>query len=347
MVEVLLDKSPAWLAANGPEAALVLRTRGSLARNLSDFPFPSHCSEDEKRSVEERLLAALESANLLSMGQYCSLQGLDAREIGLLHERQLITDTLIRGTGPRGVFVSHDQSLTILVNDEDHVRIQVTAPGLQTQEVWSRLSGIDDLLDVSLDYAFDERLGYLSSDLARVGTGLRIDVMLHLPALGMANGILPAEQYVREQQHTLFGAFGSLTDGHGDLYVIQNLRTLGRSEEEIAFHVKHLAMELIAREKDARNAVLNENAVAVEDRVGRALGIARNARLLDHGEALDLLSSLRFGLEAGVAERFTYPQLNQLFMAGQRAHIEMKEAQDLDELALSQKRADLFRGRFA
>jgi protein arginine kinase len=347
MVEVLIDKLPAWLSGTGPEAALAPRTRGSLSRSLADFAFPSHCSDDEKRASEERVLSALESANLLSMGQYCSLLNLDARETQLLYERGLITPSLMHGTGARGVFISHDQSLSILVNDEDdHLRIEVTASGLQPKEVWSRLNGIDDLLAGPLDFAFDERMGYLSGDLARVGSGLRLEVLLHLPALGMSNGLLAAEQFARDQQHSLEGAFGSLTEGRGDLYLLQNRRTLGRSEEEIAFHVKHVAMDILGREIEARQGVLIDNTLAVEDRVGRALGTARGARLLEFPEALNLLSSLRLGLEAGLVNGYTYAQLNELLLLTQRAHLELRDDAESDEIALSARRAELLHARF-
>ncbi|MDX9974894.1 MAG: hypothetical protein RBU21_18040 [FCB group bacterium] len=343
----MIDKLPAWFSATGPDAGLVLRTRGSLSRNLADFAFPSHCSDDEKRASEDRVLAALDSANLLGMGQYCSLLTLDAHDTQLLFERHLISRSLMNGTGARGVYISHDQSLSILVNDEDdHLRVEVTAPGLQTQEVWSRLNGIDDMLAEPLDFAFDERVGYLSGDLSRVGTGLRMDVLLHLPALGMANEMLATEQYTRDQQHSLEGAFGSLTEGRGDLYRLKNRRTLGRSEEEIVFHVKHVVMDILGREKDARSQVLLDNPVAVEDRVGRALGTVRGARLLEFSEALNLLSSLRLGLEIGMVDGFAYPELNQLLVQSQRAHLELREDQESDEVALSAKRADLLRARF-
>lgn len=346
MVEVLLDKPGTWLSGSGPEADLALRTRGMLIRNLADLPFASDCSLEEKRTIEERVLGVLESAGLLASGQYLSLANLDEREGLLLLERRLISESLLNNTGPRGVYVSNDQSLSIMVNEEDHLRVQVHASGLQPQEVFNRLNLLDNRLDIFLDYAFDERLGYLTDDLTAIGTGLQIDVVLHLPALYLRNRVMAVEQQVRDQHHSLEAVQGALPEARGDLYVLQNQRTLGRSEEEIAFHVKHLAAQIIEEERSARQTILAENPRALEDRVGRALGIARGARLLDYDEAVTLLSALRLGRALDLANGFSLADLNGLLIESQRAHIETKKGQDLDDLALSMERADLFRARF-
>lgn len=347
MPEVLLDKSPAWVSGTGPESLLAIRTRGILARNLGDIPFVALCSDDEKRAVEERVLSVLESLNLLSSGQYCSLVSLDPRQARILIERQLASESLVRGTGPRGVYVSNDQTLSISVNDGDHLRIQVISPGLQPQEALNKLNNVDNILGVHLDYAFDGRLGYLTSELARLGTGLKLDVLLHLPGLTMLNRLLSIEQFVRDQHHIFEGFQGPLMEARGDLFVLQNRRTLGRSEEETAFHVKHLATDLLTQEKAARQTLMAENLRTLEDRVGRALGIARGAKLLEYDEALSLLSSLRLGLALDLVNGFTVQQLNQMAVAAQRAHIEAKKSHDCDDLTLSVERSDMFRARFA
>lgn len=347
MVQVLLEKPALWLSGNGPEPAHAVRVRGVLSRNLADFPFPAQCSEDEKQRIEERILGVLANLNVTSSGQYCATSSLNQLERRLLLEREYVTESQVRASGARGVYISHDQTLSIMINDHDHLRIQVMGPAMSFDEVWAKLTSLDDLLAVSVDYAFDERLGYLTSDLATLGTGLRLDVMLHFPALVMSSRMLMLEQHVRDQQHALEAYQGTLTDSAGDLFLLRNRRTLGRSEEEIVFHLKHLAHDLVEQEKRAREAALTGNHRVLEDRVGRALGIARGARLLEYGEGLNLLSSLRLGLALEMADGYTYHQLNQLIIGSQRAHIEMKKGQVCDDVTLSMERADMFRARFA
>src|SRR5690606_5752166 len=163
----------------------------------------------------------------------------------------------------------------------------------------------------------------------------------------MQGKILSVEQHVRDQHHSLEGAFGDLKDARGDLYLLQNRRTLGRSEDEVVYHMKHAAADLVAQEKAARDSLMAENPRALEDRVGRALGVARGARLLEYGEALALLSSLRLGLALDLASGYSLQQINQLLVASQRAHIEIKQGRECDDYTLSIERADLFRARFA
>lgn len=347
MVQVLLDKPALWLSGNGPENAFAVRIRGALSRNLADFPFPSQCSDDEKKHIEDRIVGVLDNLNLLGSGQYISMYSLSLTERRLLLEREFISETHMRASGQRGVYISNDQTLSIMVNDEDHLRIQVMTPALSIEDAWARLSSLDDLLAVAVDYAFDDRLGYLTSDIGKLGTGLRLDVLLHLPAMAMGSRMMPLEQHVRDQQHVLEAFQGSLTESAGDLFVLRNQRTLGRSEEEIVFHVKHLATDLVEQERRVREAAVGENHRVLEDRVGRALGIARGARLLEYGEALDLLSSLRLGLALGMADGYTYQHLNQLLIGAQRAHIEVRKGQACDDVTLSIERADMFRARFS
>lgn len=345
MAKTLLDKPAGWLSGAGPDADVVVNCRGSLSRNLADLPFPARCSEEELDRVEERALSAFESANLFSTGRYCSLLELDQREASLLLERHLITPELVERMGPRGAYVSDDQCMSIMVNETDHVQSQALASGMQLDEIWARLNAVDDTLSGVLDYAFNERLGYLTGALDHVGTGLKLTAVLHLPGLTMANKILGLEQRVREQRHVLQGLFGNISEARGDLYQVSNQSTLGRSEEEVVYHLRHMAMDIVVEEKTAREAIKEEGLRGLEDRVWRARGIAQEVRLLDFDEAMGLLSSLRLGIATGMLQGYSLQQLNELLIASQRAHIEMKQGESCDELTLSKQRADLFRAR--
>ncbi|MBI5095576.1 MAG: hypothetical protein HZB26_24475 [Candidatus Hydrogenedentes bacterium] len=347
MVETLLDKSALWLTGDGPDAEIVVNTYGVLARNLADFPFPARCSEDERRTIEERVLGALDSAPTLSGGQYLSMQRLERKEARFLSERCLAAPDLAASRGARGVYVAEDQCACVMINGGDHIVIQVMASGMQPSEVWLRLNAIDDALAAILDYAFDKRLGYLTSSISQVGTGLMAAVIGHFPGLAMNNAAGGIESRMNRERHTFDGLFKANGTTLGDLYVLSNQATLGRSEDETIFHLKHLAHKLVTDERAARETTLQQLPRGIQDRVGRALGIARGARLLEFGEALTLLSSIRLGVATGNAEGCSIQSVNELLLASQNGHLEMKAGHACDDLTLSMERADLFRARFS
>lgn len=378
----ILEPIPAWATASSSEGDCVLLTQLSLVRNLSDFPFPDRCTAEERASVLERVLAAFESINLLSVGEFFPIRGLNDVSARLLAERRLLTIELLHAKSSAGLYVSNDQSLSISVNSTGHLCLRALAPGLQLQEAWQRLSALDDALGSVLDFAWDERLGFLTGDIARVGTGLKAGLLMHLPATSWGNqagdakqaaatrrlileGIRPgpipegrstrrtslggvnAEQ-VRDQ--ALFTNFDGAVTGSsgaaaGDLYFLVNRGTLGEAEEEILFHVRHTALELMAGEREARENLRAASLVALEDRVGRAHGVARGARLLGFTEALALLSTLRVGSATDLLLTPMH-ELTELLLRSQAGHLQAAKGQALDAVNLTIERADLFRGRF-
>jgi protein arginine kinase len=285
---------------------------------------------------------------MFEVGQYFSLIELAPCEARFLAERRLISPSLLNGKGPRGVYVSDDQMLSIMVNEDDHLRLTAIAPGLQLQEAWSKLDALDDALGRGLDFAYGDILGYLTSDLSRLGTGLCATVVLHLAGLADAKKVLTLEQEVRDAHgHTLDGELGSVQDGLGAFYALSNRVTLGRTEEETIYDLRSLAMNIVEQEKAAREHMLNHGARGIEDRVGRALGIARGARLLEFEGGVELLSSLRLGVATGLLTDYELGKINELLVTSQPAHIELAKGKTCDELALSMERADMFRARFS
>ncbi len=346
MLKTLLDKPAQWLAGNGPDAEIVLGCRGTLARNLADVPFPVRSSDEEKRSVEERVLAIIEATPSLPNGEYCSVSSMSVRDSRLLIERSLITHHLVENHGARGVYISEDQASSIMINERDHLRFVASLSGLQLDQIWPRLSKMDDHFASGLDYAFNERYGYLTSSLDEVGTGLRLAVLLHLPGLTAAGRILPLEKTVREKHHALEGLFAPISAASGDFYALSNRATLGRSEEEIVFHLRALAADLIAQERAARDRMLAENENGVLDRLGRALGVARGARLLDFNEGLDILSSIRLGVATQRLEGYPIRVINEVLIGSQPAHVARRVGDSPDQVARSVARAEMFRKRF-
>lgn len=347
MLETLIDNPAQWFSATGPEADVVVSCHGALQRNLSEFPFPNAATHDDKRAIQERLANLFERRGLLGAGNYWPLESLDAMEVRLLRERNLIGEEMTEAEGPRGVFVSDDQSLSVVVNGANHVAIQVAESGLQPREVWLRLNEVDSALQAYLDFAFDQRLGYLTSNLDSLGTGLSLSALLHLPGLRLSNLIGAVIDDVGESWHQLSPVSGELANVRGDLYTVENRSTLGISEEELVYNLRHTVNGVVERERRARADIRHDGECVLKDRIGRALGIAREACLLEDDEAVDLLSSLRLGVSTGLLGGYTLEQLNELLITSQSAHLELREGHRQGDLALSMERADLFRARFS
>jgi len=381
---------PLWVGADAPDAAPVVVSQCTLSRNLDDFPFPGRCDDDEKRQIEERIVQVLDSTGLLANGQYYALHELDAVSTRFLAERRLITYELMGVSGAHGVYVSDDQTLSIMVNGLDHLCMRVQMAGNQLSEAWQKLSAVDDQLAGALDFAFDEKLGYLAALLDNAGTGLRAALLLHLPALQGTSGLATAFAGL-DRQHVLLhgvraggaeaalamqgsgetaltapvgqgleaaidqalysdlnGALsGPLDRTVGDLSLLVNRGTLGASEEELVFHLRHTADDLLEAERRARETWIERDTVGIEDRAGRALGTARGARLLGFAESLAVLSSLRLGVVANTAPAIPLDTLNQLLLPAQGAHLEIECGAACDGLNLCIERAKLFRARLA
>lgn len=374
--QTLLDKSPAWTAGGGPDAVTVPLTQATLARNIADYPFPARCGADERQAVIDRLAAPLEQ---VATGRLYPFSEFQARELRFLIERRIITRGHASAPGPKAVFISDDQTLSVMLNGLDHVAIRVQLPGLQILEAARRAAAVEAALAETLDFAFSPRLGFLSAVLGQVGTGLKVGVCLHLPALmqlaeigqaveraaahhaclrGMKTGASPGGDTTRGAargerrasqsfQCDLDGVgTGSPLEAVGDLFVLTNDCTLGISEEESVFSVKYAAAALVELESAARRRLLDTSPLGVEDRVGRARGIAGGARLLAFSEAVAVLSALRLGVAADVLRDVELESLNELLNGAQGAHLELAIGGHTDVLALNQARADLFRSCF-
>lgn len=385
-VETLRDKAPDWTRQTEHDSDVVVLSQCSLSRNLADFPFPARCHVDELRMIEDRVVSVFDQLNLLAGGTYHSLAELSVMEQRFLWERRLISEDLVLAQGPRGVYVGGDQGLAVMVNGLDHLHIRAIAGGQSLQELWNRVNLVDDTLGGVLDYAFSDRLGYLTSLLENLGTALKVRTLMHLPGLAGTDALAPfVEQATRQRlllcklraghlpvtapslpnprrvqpakrggkvgmnQSLHIGAEGALygqrPDSLGDLYLLTSQGTLGESEEEILFSVRHMAAEMIQAERAARVALYGDSRRTLRDRAGRALGIAGGAYYLDFEEAVGLLSTIRMGISGGVVEGRTLAETNRLLLQSQRGHLEVSQGNPCDAMALNAARADLFRSR--
>jgi len=374
MVEAWTQNRSPWFTGTGPDAAIVVWSQCSLMRNVAGFFFPAACSDDEVRGVEERFVSAFDSLNAPDAGLYYPLKQLDRIETLFLAERRLIPFDLAHGTGRGGVYVAGDLSYGMAINGSDHLCMTSLAAGLELDGPWNQLNALDNKLADCIDYAFDKRLGYLTSSLSHVGTGLKVSVLMHLPGLAASNAMAGLVQVARQRRHAIHGLkptavslptsdqdmhvsesffsdlsgalYGDINEAQGDLFLLTNLSALGASEEEVLFHIRHTAADIVERERRARQSLLNKESIQIQDRVARALGVAGNARLLGFTEGVSVLSSIRLGLDTGLAPGCRLDELNELLLTLQSAHIKARIGRDCDEWTLSMERAGLFRSHF-
>ncbi|MCX7017144.1 MAG: ATP--guanido phosphotransferase, partial [Candidatus Sumerlaeota bacterium] len=276
-----------------------------------------------------------------------AIDDLAPNERHYLVESHLISAEMEKGGAGRLVFFSPDIRMSLLVNEEDHLRLQCFRAGFRLHEVLDALNELDGELDASLDFAFHEQFGYLTACPTNVGTGLRVSVMLHLPALVMTNTVEEIIQYVPQSGFTVRGFYGENSEFLGDFFQISNEVTLGKTEDRICMELEKLVLQVIEKEQGARASLFDEKRIKIEDTVWRAYGTLTNSRMLSSRDALQLLSRLRLGIEQGFFAKLTHAQLNRLMIEVQPAHLQIAGRAALDEEARDVARAALLRQKLS
>ena len=348
----LTQQAGEWLRGSGPMSEVVISSRIRLARNVSGFPFLAKSSRGQRQAVERRVRDTILSPALAApVGHtgpvlYVDLESAPEIDRTLLVERHLISKPHAAAEGARGVAVGGDETVSIMVNEEDHLRIQVLRSGLQLEETWQQINAIDDALEANLDFAFHPRFGYLTACPTNVGTGIRVSVMLHLPALKLTGEIEKVFRAAKDLRLAVRGLYGEGTEATGDFYQISNQTTLGKGEDEIIEDFKKTVIpKIIDYEHQARRTLVNDRTVALDDKVQRALGILRSARLIASEETLFLLSHLRMGVNLGRVKGIDVRTLNELFLMTQPAHLQRLHGKKLEGDARRAVRAEYIRHR--
>lgn len=345
-VDDLTGKVGEWLRGVGPMSDIVISSRIRLARNLANYPFLSRASEDERREIFRTLTEAFAAANLDRNTYLLDMEELDEIDRQVLVERHLISKQHADGEGCRGVAVSASETRALMINEEDHLRMQVLRSGLQLEPLWDEISDIDNQIEAHTDFAFDRKLGYLTACPTNVGTGLRVSVMLHLPALKMTGEIEKVLRAAKDLRLAVRGLYGEGTDAIGDFYQISNQVTLGRSEHEIIEKFsENIIPRIVEYERAARNALADERAVQLDDKVWRAYGILENARTMASDETLFFLSHVRMGVSMGRLQGLDVGTINELFLRVQPAHLQKMHGHALSGEERSVARANFLRSR--
>jgi protein arginine kinase len=339
----LTRASGEWLRGTGPESDIVMCSRIRLARNLADFPFINRASRGEKTEIENHFKAAITSAGLdLNYVDVLNLNNLDRQ---FLVERQLISRELASSEGPRGVAIGTNENISIMVNEEDHLRIQMMLSGLALSENWERINRVDDQIEETLTYAFSPQLGYLTACPTNVGTGIRVGVMLHLPALVQTKQIDKVFRALHKINLAVRGLYGEGTQAFGDFYQISNQQTLGKSETDLIRNLSDVVPQIITYERQARQELLSQRRQHLHDQVSRAYGVLKTAHTITSEETMHLLSSVRLGINLGLIDDLDIPTVNELFIHTQPAHLQKLQGRTLEVDERNIARAAYLRSR--
>ncbi|MFM7540545.1 MAG: protein arginine kinase [Planctomycetota bacterium] len=346
-IDEIASGSGEWLRGTGPDCDIVISTRLRLARNLATFPFTSRATLSQKQEIESLLKERLTNLPGGPELEYLSLSSLETLDKQLLLERQLISRELVSAEGARGVAISKDESVSVMINEEDHLRIQVMRSGLDLDQAWAITNQVDDRIEQRVAYAFHEEFGYLTACPTNVGTGMRASVMLHLPALEFTrqgDQVFRALQKINLEVRGLYGE-GSRASGH--FYQISNQVTLGKSEETILREIQAVIPAVIRYEKEAREAWKQDQSVGLEGRVKRALETLHGATMMTSEETMELLSLVRLGFALGQLRGLSVPLLNELFIQTQPAHLQKLAGETLDSERRNMSRAEHLRRKLS
>lgn len=315
------EQAPREQPESTPDSDIVLSTRARLARNLSGQPFINRASDMQCAHVIRSTQHVLLNASIAEKIIWIDLDEINSHDRELLVERHLISRNLADSSLHRGVAISGDEQLSIMINEEDHIRIQVLRRGSQLEEAFEQLRTVDSAIEQHLDYAFHEQWGYLSVCPTNIGTGIRLSAMVHLPGLRITNELGKVRRAAKELHLAVRGYYGEGSESTGNIFQVSNQVTLGVTEEELVRNFNtQIIPSLIDYERSARRVLLDQSSTLLDDRVHRALNILRSARLLKPDEAMKLISRVRLGV---CLERIDLPLhvLDDLFIQVQPAHL--------------------------
>lgn len=336
---------PRWSRGRGPDGDVVFSTRLRLARNVSIAPFPAQASEEDLARVVQVVAAPFEASADFADFRRLAVETLDPVTRGALVERHIISVRLVEHPRYREAFVSPTGTLSVMVNEEDHVRMQCFLPGRDVKEGWAILDNLDDWLSDSIPWSFSPRFGYLSMHLANLGTGLRASAMLHLPGLRLMERRTDVLRAIARLGVAVRGLYGEGTDSAGDVLQVSNRFALGPSEEEIVSRVDSAVRHLVKAERQARDELYEGARDRLADAAWRAYGVLRYARCISTVECLDLLSELKLGLDLNLVNATDKTLVNELFLAVRPASLQAAMGRTLDAARRDRFRADLVRGR--
>ena len=343
MLVALNEHLGRWLDGSGPASDVVLSTRVRLARNLKEVPFTHRAREEQLSMVYSSIVSAVRKTPALVSSTALQMRDLTPIDRQFLVERHLISHDLADNGRLRGLLLVPDESISAMVNEEDHLRLQALASGFQLRSAWEAVNAIDDDLGQDLDYAFNEDLGYLTACPTNAGTGMRASVLIHLPSLVLTKQIGRVLQGITQVGLAVRGFYGEGSQIMGNFFQISNQTTLGQSEKETIDSLERVTRQIIDYEQKARDELLKDARVQIEDKVWRAYGTLRHSRVISSQEVINLSSAVRFGVALQMEGLATVRVLNEILIRTQPAHIQLAAGREMEQRERNVIRADYVR----
>lgn len=347
MIESLINDEHAELMQSAKKAApIVLSTRIRLARNLVGPPFPERANAAQRREVLTRCADQLSAMPQMNKGTFIDVVDLSPLEKQVLLERHLISRELCDGEEGTGVYINKGQTCSVMINEEDHLRIQFLKVGFNLKSVWKLINAFDSDLEKMIDVAFSPDFGYLTACPTNLGTGLRASVMMHLPGLVISDQMERVIRAVSQLGITVRGLLGEGSDATGHIFQISNQQTLGESESEILERLANVLKTIIDHELNARFKYLEDNEAQLRDQIGRAYGVLKNAHVISSDEALNLLSFIRLAVDFGMLPEANRAEVDRLVIESQPSHVQYAAQQGIEPEVRDIMRADQLRKAF-
>ncbi len=342
----LIHHTGEWLKGTGPFGHIVLSSRIRLARNLTLAPFTNKAGKKDMEAVLKAVETAIGSIDQFKGSVFFRLNELDNVGRQFLVERHLMSHDHAASPQGKAVIVSPEEALSVMVNEEDHLRIQVMQSGFNLDGTWEIMNAVDNALSEQLPYAFSPEWGFLTACPTNTGTAMRGSVMMHLPALVMTRQINKVLAAIAKLSFASRGFYGEGTQAIGNFYQISNQVSLGHSETDIIQNINGLIRQIIEQEEQARQALLVQNRSALEDKIWRAWGVLKSARIISSQETIELLSIVRLGVDVGIITALATTTLNELFIMIQPAHLQKIDGKKLGAAERDIRRAQLIREKF-
>ncbi len=350
IAELLAGNYASWMKTPVECRDIAISSRVRLARNIAGVPFPHVIDQARGLQVMERVRTALQESDgpILNSMQLVAFNQLDSLDRQVLAEKHLCSpEHAACSDSHRGIMLNDNGSLAAMINEEDHLRIQCLLPGLNLAECYNMVQQLDDELEQTLDYAFDETRGYLTACPTNVGTGMRASVMLHLPAAKMTGAIKQLLQNLSQIGLAVRGLYGEGSEPVGNFYQISNQITLGQSEEDIYKYLQTITEQIVQQESLLRDKLLIDMPHQLEDKVGRAYGILNHAGMIGSEEALKLLSMVRLGVDLKITKNISILALNQMMVAIRPAHLQKIGGHPMEAVQRDLLRAAIIKERLS
>lgn len=335
-----------WMRDEGPDNDIVISSRIRLARNFNDYLFPTFRKEEELLKITDFFKKEFDKSSVKPYNNFSLKYMIDLTKVKkrVLVEKHLISPNLAKEHAG-AVLMADNEQVSIMLNEEDHIRMQLYLPGLQLSTALQEAFYIDDWIEEKVDYAFDEHRGYLTSCPTNVGTGMRASVLIHLPALVFTKRIKRMIPAINQLGFVVRGMYGEGTEAFGDMFQVSNQITLGKMEEEIVADLESIVRNLIEQERVARNHLVDGSNIILEDQVQRSLGVLKHSRMMESHEAAERLSKVRLGIDLGMIDCLTHRTVNELMILIQPGFLQYYAEKTLTSKERDELRSTLIRER--